>query len=268
MKPYKLAVLSAVAASSLLNLDASAQFTQGDLTLGFRKSSGAGNDLVVDIGTAANLTAQATADGGTYQISGSFYTASQFTASGISIDSLDFSVFGDNAGNTLWATANSTLATSRGNVQKNASSIFNAISQGALDAGSFYAANPVNSSSAVIMPNSFTAGGGTDLSYSQGVINPVLGIGNFNYFQVANEAGTTAGFDAGTSPLYLNLYELDPSPNNIGPAGTQLGYFELDPNGSMSFNLGVAPVPEPSTWAMLGSGLLALIAVRRIKNKS
>jgi PEP-CTERM motif len=268
MKPYTLAVLSTLAAGSLWNLDAFAQFSQGDLMLGFRKPSGAGNDLVVDIGTAANLATQAAAGGGKYQISGNFYTASQFTASGINIDNLDFSVFGDNAGNTLWATANSTLNTSRGNVQKNASSAFNAISQGALDAGSFYTANPANSSSAVIMPNSFTAGGGTDLSYSQGVVNPVLGIGNFNYFQVANEAGTAAGFNAGTSPLYLNLYELDPSASNNGPAATQLGYFELDPNGSMSFNTGIAPVPEPSTWAMLGSGLLTLVAVRRIKNKN
>jgi hypothetical protein len=265
MKPYKLAVLSAAVAGSLWNLNASAQFTTGDLILGFR-TPGAANDMVVDIGTSGNLVSLATPTG-SYAISGNFYSGTQFTASSLNFNNLYFSVFGNTLGNTLWVTANSTLQEHTAGNQSIAAGQFGAIASGALDAGGNYPANSANSSTVVIVPSGFSIGGGTDLSYTKGVLDPNTSADNFSYFPVVNEANTSAGFSSGTSPIYMNLYELDPYSNNNGPAGTQLGYFELDPNGSMSFNLGIAPVPEPGTWAMFGSGLLTLIAIRRMKNK-
>jgi hypothetical protein len=262
MKYHKLAVLSAVAAVSFAGLNASAQlnYNQGDLLLGFRNPT-AGNDMVVDIGTAGNLVAAATAGGGSTSISGAYYTSSQFTASGLNFDNLYFSVFGDTSGNTLWATASSPLGSHSFNSQGIAAGQFEAIASGAQDTG-YYGNNAANSPSAVIMPNSFVAGGGTDLSYTKGVIDPNSGVANFAYFPVPNEANTVPGFD--TSPYFaaVNLYQIAPL-----AATTQLGYFDLMPNGSLTFNLGVAPVPEPTTWAMLGAGLLALTAVRRMKNQ-
>ena len=54
---------------------------------------------------------------------------------------------------------------------------------------------------------------------------------------------------AGVSDLYLNNPGVHPS--------TMVGSFTLGSAGQFSF------VPEPSTWAMLGSGMLALLAFRR-----
>jgi len=263
MKLHKLAVLSALAAGSLWSQDASAQFSysQGDLLLGLR-TPGGGNDLIVDIGPSSQYVGAS----GPIAISGNYFTSAQFTASGVNINNLYFSVFGDNGANTLFVTANSTLTRHTGNSQSGAASQFEAIAAGAGDAGSYYTANAANSSSAVITPNNFIAGGGTDLSYTQGVLNPALGVGNFSYFPVVNEINTAAGFNAGSSPVYLNLYQLSPYSNNTTqPPGTQLGYFELDPNGTLTFNPGVAPVPEPVSWAMFGAGMLALGAVRKFR---
>ena len=229
MKLYKLAVLSAVAAGSLCSMDASAQlsYNQGDLLLGMR-TPGPGNDLIVDIGPASQYV-NAT---GPITISGTYYTSAQFTASGLDFNNLYFSVFGDTAGNTLWVTANSTLARHTSGSQSVGAGQFEAIAAGALDAGSYYAANAANSSSAIIMPNSFSTGGGTDLSYTGGVLNPVLGVGNFSYFPVVNEGNTTVGFSAGSSPAYLILYELAPYSNNTTqPLGTQIGFFNWIPTG-------------------------------------
>jgi hypothetical protein len=259
MNLYKSAVLSAVAAGSLWSLNASAQlsYNQGDLLLGMRSPT-ATSDLIVDIGPASQYVSAT----GPITVSGTYYTGAQFTASGIDFNNLYFSVFGDTAGNTLWATANAPLAEHTSYSQSFAAGQFEAIAQGGADAGSWYAANAANSASAVITPNGFSTGGGTDLSYTLGVLDPNSGAANFQYFGAVNEANTTAGFSAGISPLYLNLYELDPYSNNTTqPPGNQLGYFELDPNGTLTYD----PVPEPGTWVMFGAGMLALGANRRFR---
>lgn len=263
MNLHKLAVLSAVAAGSLWSLNASAQlsYNQGDLLLGMR-TPGPGNDLIVDIGPASQYV-NAT---GPITISGNYYTAAQFTASGLNFNNLYFSVFGASAGNTLWVTANSPLAEHTFYSQSIAAGQFGAIAQGAEDAGSWYPANAANSSSAVITPNGFFTGGGTDLSYTLGVLDPNSGVANFQYFGAVNEANTVPGFS--TSPYFatLNLYELDPAANNYTQTpGTQIGYFELEANGTLIFNTGVAPAPEPGVGVMFVAGLLALGATRRFR---
>jgi hypothetical protein len=268
MKPYKIAVLFAAAAGSFAGMDASAQFnyTPGDLMLGFR-TPGTGNDMVVDIGSASSLVAAATSGGGSTLISGTFYTGAQFTASGLNFNNLYFSVFGDSSANTLWVTGVSPLNEHTGNSQSIAGGQFEAIASGASDYPGYYANNAANSANVTIMPNSLNVGGGSDLSYTQGIKNPNTGASDFGYFPVINEANTVAGFSSSPYVAAINLYELDPHSGSTTP-GTRLGYFELGNDGVMTFNLGVAPVPEPGTWAVLGSGLLALVAARRMKTKN
>ena len=92
MKSYKLAVLTA-AAGFLWSLSATAQtfnYNNGDLLLGLR-TPGGNSDLIVDIG-AASLYANAT---GPITISGNYFTSSQLTDAGLSLNNLYFSVFGD-----------------------------------------------------------------------------------------------------------------------------------------------------------------------------
>ncbi len=262
MNPYKSAVLSAMAAGTLWSLNASAQlsYNQGDLLLGMRSPT-ATHDLIVDIGPASQYV-NAT---GPITISGTYYTAAQFTASGIDFNNLCFSVFGDTAGNTLWATANAPLTEHTFFSQSIAAGQFEAIAQGGADAGSWYPANAANSSSAIIMPKGFSVGG-SDLSYTVGVLDPNSGAANFQYFPVVNEANTIPGFNATPYVVTLNLYELDTYSNNYTqPPGTQLGYFELQHDGTLTFDTGVAPVPEPGVWAMLGTGMFALGAIRRFR---
>ena len=115
------------------------------------------------------------------------------------------------------------------------------------------------------MPNKFSVGG-SDLSYTIGVLDPNSGAANFQYFPVVNEANTIPGFNATPYVVTLNLYELDTYSNNYTqPPGTQLGYFELQHDGTLTFDTGVAPVPEPGVWAMLGTGMFALGAIRRFR---
>jgi hypothetical protein len=258
MNVYKLAVLSAVAAGSLWSLNASAQlsYNQGDLLLGMR-TPGPGDDLIVDIGPASQYV-NAT---GPITISGTYYTSAQFTASGLDFNNLYFSVFGDTAGNTLWVTANSPLARHTSYFQSIAAGQFEAIAQGGADAGSWYPANAANSSSAVITPNGFSVAG-SDVSYTIGVLDPNSGAADFQCFPTINEVNTTAGFSAGSSPVNLDLYELDPYSNNTTqPPGKDLGYFQLDPNGTLTYD----PVPEPGTWILFSAGMLALGAIHRYR---
>jgi hypothetical protein len=57
------------------------------------------------------------------------------------------------------------------------------------------------------------------------------------------------------------LFQQNPGSANVG---SYLGDFELSNDGIMTFN----PVPEPSTWAMVGSGMLMLVSGLRRKQAS
>ncbi|MGA2029931.1 MAG: PEP-CTERM sorting domain-containing protein, partial [Verrucomicrobiota bacterium] len=77
--------------------------------------------------------------------------------------------------------------------------------------------------------------------------------GNFSdeWYDVENTGASTS-----------DLYQSNPSSSPYGtPKATYLGNFVLDSSGDLTFN----PAPEPSTWAMLGTGLVSLLAFNRYR---
>jgi hypothetical protein len=273
MKSYKLAILTA--AGFLWSLGATAQtfqYNNGDLLLGFRTPSGT-SDLIVDIGSAS-LYSGAT---GPITISGNYYTSQQLTDAGLgSLNNLYFSVFGDIAPyntsgttiNTLWVTApqayQATQTTPWGaqtsTQQGNTRSQMEAIAYGAQTTSFNEAASADNTASAVLIPSSLNNGGESTLSYTSG-IGPD---GNFNGAFGSNnniEQNTPSGFSSGSSPVLEDLFQMTP-----GSTGSYLGYFDLNPNGTLTFN--PEPVPEPTTWAVFGMGLMGLAGWRRMARKN
>ena len=99
---------------------------------------------------------------------------------------------------------------------------------------------------------------------TQSAHNYLTDLGNYQgTFQgdVANNTGTF------TQPVRSDLYELRPASGN--PDGRYLGYFELSPNGGMSFNSAFTAVPEPSTYAIaVGAALVVFGAFRRRARQS
>lgn len=253
----KMTILSAVAAV-MAGFTAEAQFNYntGDLLIGFRSPSA--QDLVVDIGSASLYTGAT----GPITISGTYFTSSQWTTAGIDVNNMFFSVFGDSVNNDLWMTRvrsnnnNQTTPWTAGSIfaQGPTAGRIESIANGAID----NSGSSGSTDTAVIMPSSYNAGG-SDVSYTVGV----GANGNFgNTFQGIVEGATTTGFTGGSTPLILDLYELDTA--HAGQPGQYVGNFELDPNGTMTFN--VAPVPEPTTLATFGIGML-LFAARRFRRR-
>jgi hypothetical protein len=264
MKSYKLAILTA-AAGFLWSLNATAQFAynNADLLLGFRTPGGT-SDLIVDIG-AASLYAGASSP---ITISGNYYTSGDLTSASLTLNNLYFSVFGDispyNPGagtvNTLWVTAPQTSnpvqapawAAQTSPSQGNTRSQIEAIASGAMDFG-------IGSSSSVVLASHLNQGSSGDLSYTEGV----GANGNFNGNFGSNnniEQDTSATFSSGVTgsgSVRSDLFEMVP-----GSSGSYIGFFQLDPDGTLTFN--PEPVPEPATFAMFGLGLAGLAGWRRI----
>ena len=278
MKPYKLAVLTASVIGALWGVGASAQtfnYNNSDLLLGIRSSTGGTNDLVVDIGAASQyITASAP-----ITISSTYFTSGQLADAGISLNGLYFSVFGNVTGassygpnNTLWVTkANNSYATTGAGTpftvqtsvqQAGTRSQMESIAFGATLISYYNTLPPQdNTASAVIVPSAFNQSAEGAISYTVGIGSG----GNFagNFGSVNNiENSTGAGFTSSGAALVSELYQLNPS--NAGSPATELGYFQLNTDGTLLYTPG--PVPEPSTWAILGIGLISFLAVRRMKN--
>jgi hypothetical protein len=227
--------------------------------------------LLVNIGSVS-LYANAS---GPITISGTYFTGSQLTAAGLSLNNLSFSIFGDvapgyptNNGpvNTLWVTSpespsgtqttpwsaqnSSQLATSRSRVES--------VGSGGNYWGSLNPADSVtNTLTAVITPDNLNLG--SILSYASGIGSGGNFQGNFGSNNNI-EDNTGAGFTGGSTPAIADLYVMRPNQD-----GVLVGVFQLDPNGTLTFN--PAPVPEPTTWAMFGMGILGLAGWRRILNR-
>ena len=113
----------------------------------------------------------------------------------------------------------------------------------------------------VTSPNQ--ASPGLIVDFAPGIEEVSTSVGNFTPYMTSPYSGNlpeltgiynTLNHGVGVSDLYQN----DPSTT----IASYLGDFSLNSAGVLTFN----PVPEPSSWAMIGSGVLALLAIRR-RNK-
>jgi hypothetical protein len=103
---------------------------------------------------------------------------------------------------------------------------------------------------------------GLIVDYAPGIEEVATSLGG--YSSLMNPDGNLGGtwsynmlnYGVGASDFYQN----DPG-NPLSTPATDLGVFTMSPSGTLAFN----PVPEPSTWAMIGSGFLTLLALRRRK---
>jgi len=247
-------LLSALAVFTLGEVAVQAQtytYHAGDLLAAFRKS-GSSFDLIVDLGSASSFQS-----GSSMSLDLSSGLTSVFGSANAS--GVYWSVFGYvntsssplGAQNTLFVTDPRSDIT----IQNDPNSSMTSSGQGQVVSKMVAIANGATSGSAVILGNQIVEvpvglnSGGNPVSYTVGVGS----LGDFNGTWAPAVENTTAG-----STTASDLFQQNPGASNTG---SYLGEFTLNSAGILAFN----PVPEPSTWAMMGSGVLALLALRRRK---
>lgn len=252
MKKNKI-LLGVMAAAALCGVDAMAQATyhNGDMLAGFRVS-GNNTEVIVDLGSIS-----------LYQVPfQSPFTPNSGVASALTstfggVSGVYWSVFGYNDTTktphdtsvtqqdpyTLWTTLarnNPAVQTDNPGVLASSDSQF-----------------PVTLD---IKQIGNTIAGGT--AFSAGIVQVATSANGLSYEMSLFNGGSNEGDFQGDWGLGIehlgagvsDLYQFDPDPQT-----SYLGNFALSSDGDLTFT----PVPEPSTWVMLGTGLMTLIAIRR-----
>jgi len=252
----KTILMGAAAAAVLCALDASAQFNyqNGDMIAAFG-SSGSTNDVIVDLGSISQYQ-----QAGGAPITRDLSSVLNSVFGGVS-GNMYWAVFGVNDGggnpsvvqndpNTVWAT----LARSNPSSQTHAPFI------APYGSGTFQLTlSQIQSIAGDTSPSAATGGGIQDIGSDIAIVSTA--IGQFSPLMTSPYSGNFGNewpynvLNNGVS--VSDLYQND----SAFAHASYLGDFSLDGNGGLTFN----PVPEPSTWAMVGSGMLAFFAIRRRK---
>jgi hypothetical protein len=232
-------------------------YAPGDLLLAFRQSGGAA-DYVVNIGKATNFSALPS---GTTLIVSNLSVA-QLNSAFPTLNGLQWSLAAANRPplvpgfplQTLWAVAPRLDPNSKSSpwlrkgqfVQGTAAGQIDAIGVNAANASGSQVSGPNNTVTGVVIPT------GSDFALAQ-----VIGdSGNFvGTFQGNVESTTADDFDVDpTSISRADLYELIPGTSaegTLNAPGRYLGYFELKPDGSLTFNNGATPPPSPTITGLV-----------------
>lgn len=255
-------IKTAMAAALFYGAAASAQtftYTPGDLLAAFRKAGSP--DLIVDLGSASLYQSGA----GPSSITG--VNSTLLNSAFGNLDGINWAVFGyvNTSGsplgpqNTIWVTdprsdittpndPNSSLTFSG---QGQTISKMRAIVDGATSGSATVLANQI-----VEVASSLNVGG-DPVSYT-------VGVGPLSDFRGTWAPGvenlTPTGFAASSTPEISDLFQQNPGAANVG---SYLGDFQLGNDGTLTFS----PVPEPSALAMLGAGMMTLVAIRRFGRK-
>jgi hypothetical protein len=224
-------------------------YSPGDLTLAVRKTGNA-YDFVVNLGKATNYNTLPA--GTTFTVAN--LSAAQLSAAFPDLNDLQWSVAAANRPpldanypvQTLWVTRPRAVASTQSPAwlrkgqftQATAGAQIDAIGVNTATYSSGATSNANNTATGVVIPVN------TDYKLA-----PVLGDdGNYvGTFQGKVEAVTASDFDGdGANVSRADLYELQPATSTLGLTGRYLGYFELKPNGVLTFN-NPATAPTRST---------------------
>lgn len=227
-------------------------YVPGDLVLAFRQTGNA-SDYAVNVGKATNFNNLPS--GTTLPVAN--LSVAQLNSAFPSLNALQWSVAAANRPpldanyplQTIWVTAPrldpgipSTPWLRKGSfTQGTAAAQIDAVGVSAAASSSSQSAGPNNTATGVVIPVS-----------SEFNLTAVIGeFGNYvNTFQGNAEAITAEDFDGDPANLSrADLYELVPGTSaggTLNTPGRHLGYFELKPDGSLTFNTGSTPPPAPN----------------------
>ena len=264
-RTIKQALIAAAGAGILTqatSVIANPTYNNQDLLLGFETIATSpsphlvGNDLLVDLGPAStyiNATAPITISSLTLSD-----ITSPSTGAGQSLNSLSWGVVGDNSTTeTLFLSRARANAATQSASWTGQSFFSQQVTAGKIDsigAGLVLYPSQADSSSAAVQ------GAGDQQSYGH-YMGPN---GNLTASWSGNlQQKTGSSFASGSTPSFLDLYEVPTSDSGSSPI--LLGYFELDPNATLTF----VPVPEPTTYGVIaGAGLLGLCLRNQFRRKT
>jgi hypothetical protein len=259
MKKYMLATVLVAAALGEVAIQAQTfTYNSGDLLAAFRKSGSP--DLVVDLGSVSQYQQAAASGSGTY----TFNLGTDLTSTFGSLDSIYWSVFTfDKTGtyapvNTLWMSDPRSDASVQNDPPTTGTSSAQNLVIGQLGAiADALSANygTIIDNQVIQLPSDLGASTGGDPASYTTALGASLDF-NGTYGQAFENVSSAAAASVS------DLFQEHPSPLHNPGTGTELGTVTLDAAGTLT----VQSVPEPSTWAMLGSGLIGLMAFRRMKN--
>jgi hypothetical protein len=250
-----------VAATVLCAVSASAQFSyqNGNMIAAFGKA-GASPDVIVNLGSISGFQ-----NGGLPAFS--FDLSNVITNTFGGVDGVYWSVLGVNK--TTGSYDHSVTQTDKNTVWSTVGRadplVINAFP--AVIGSSAVQANAVGDIRAIGLLTTPNQANGGIIDFSPGIETVAKADGLYSYFMTdASFNGTgNLGGALGYNVLNTGVGTSDLFQSNPGDpfANTQiyLGAFSLSSAGVFTF----APVPEPSTYAMMGSGMLALLALRRRK---
>lgn len=242
-----------------------------DLLLAFRQD-GNSSDYVVNLGKATNYNA--VASGVSLPIAN--LSTSQLNAAFPTLNGLKWSVTGANRPpevpnyplQTLWVTAprldpavQSPPWLRKGKfVQGTGASQVDAVGVNAAASSSSQPSVPNNTATGVVIPLN------TDFAFG-----PLIGEGGdfVGTFQGQVEAITADDFDG--DPVNVSradLYELIPGSSadgSLNAPGRYLGYFELKPNGSLTFNTGSVVIESPVISGIQRDGNTTTVSVKTVQ---
>jgi len=238
-------------------------YSPGDLTLAVRKTGNA-YDYVVNIGKATNYN---NLPGGvTFTVTN--LSATQLGNAFPDLNDLQWSVAAANRppadGNyptqTLWVTrpraevsTQSVPWLRKGQfTQATAGAQIDAIGVNSATYSSGATSNVDNTISGVVIPVS------TDYKLA-----PVIGDdGNYvGLFQGRVETLTASDFDSSPANVSrADLYELQPATSTLGLPGRYLGYFELKPNGALTFSTASASPARPTITGITRTGNVTTVS--------